>query len=492
MRGRWIAAALACVVLAAPASAAAALRLVPIPGPGGTTPFKSAGPSHGPPIYVASPPGDAHRAFVVTQDGFVYVLVDGVVRPTPFLDIHAKTGHTLVNGLFTIAFDPAYATNRRFYVNYTDLSHGDTSRSTQVVVGYQRSASDPDRADPATEKKILEIPSPGCPDISDDPNGQTSAHYGGQMAFGPDGRLWLSVGDGGDGCGDKNRALDLNDLHGKLLRIAPHPERAAPPYYDVPADNPLAGKAGSRGEVWAYGLRNPWRFSFDAATNDLVIGDVGEAKEDEIDVVATPLAAGAPPPFFGWPCREGNAVENASCPVTQAPVAPRLTYTHAGDCTSMIGGYVLHDAALGAGFDGRYLYGFWCGGANSADSGKLFTTDLRAASPAPRYEQLSVGFGLGSFGVDGCGHPYVMNQSSGGLWRLEGPTKPPPCDPPPPPAAPAPVPTATSTPTASARSSEGDAGAPQALGTIAAPSLAAARIVFGAQRRLALHRDGRI
>src|SRR3954464_9284160 len=191
MRGGVLAAALACVVLAAPASAAAALRLVPISGPGGTKPVKSAGPtagpggrslykpaarSHGPPIYVASPPGDAHRAFVVTQDGFVYVLVDGVVRPTPFLDIHAKTGHTLVNGLFTIAFDPAYATNRRFYVNYTDLSHGDTSRSTQVVVAYQRSASDPDRADPATERKIIEIPSPGCPDSANDPNGQTSAH----------------------------------------------------------------------------------------------------------------------------------------------------------------------------------------------------------------------------------------------------------------------------------------------------------------------------
>src|SRR4051812_1518406 len=242
-----LAAALSFALLAPAASGAPALKLTPVPGPAGT-PFKSAGPSHGPPIYVAGPTGDSHRTFVLTQDGFVYVLVDGALRSTPFLDTHLKTGHTLDNGLFTIAFDPGYATNRRFYVNYTDLSHGDTSRSTQVVVAYQRSATDPDRADPATEKKLLEIPSPGCPDIADDPDGQTSAHYGGQMAFGPDGRLWLSVGDGGDGCGDKNRALDLNDLHGKLLRIAPHPERAAPPYYDVPADNPLAGKAGTRGE----------------------------------------------------------------------------------------------------------------------------------------------------------------------------------------------------------------------------------------------------
>src|SRR3954465_15412030 len=260
MRGGLLAAALACVVLAAPASAAAALRLVPISGPGGTTPFKSAGPSHGPPLYVASPPGDAHRAFVVTQDGFVYVLVDGVVRPTPFLDIHAKTGHTLVNGLFTIAFDPAYATNRRFYVNYTDLSHGDTSRSTQVVVAYQRSASDPAPADPAPNRKTIRLPSPGCPDSANDPNGQTSAHYGGQMAIGPDGRLWLSVGDGGDGCGDWWRAADLNDLHGKILRIEPPPERASPPYYDIPAGNPLVGQGGTRPEIWAYGVRNPWRF----------------------------------------------------------------------------------------------------------------------------------------------------------------------------------------------------------------------------------------
>src|SRR3954452_18587740 len=181
----WLTAPLAFALLTPAASAAPSLKLVPVPGPGGA-PFKSAGPNHGSPIYVASPPGDAHRTFVLTQDGFVYVLVDGVSRSTPFLDIHAKTGHTLVNGLFTIAFDPAYATNRRFYVNYTDLSHGDTSRSTQVVVAYQRSASDPDRADPATERKIIEIPSPGCPDSANDPNGQTSAHYGGQMAIGPD------------------------------------------------------------------------------------------------------------------------------------------------------------------------------------------------------------------------------------------------------------------------------------------------------------------
>src|SRR4051812_2778694 len=183
-------------------ASAAGLSLVPIAGPDGTVPFKSGGPAHVGPVYVASPPGDTHRTFVLTQDGYVYVIVDGVLRPTPFLDVDARTG-SVYNGLFTIAFDPGYGTNRRFYVNYTDTSAGDDNRATQVVVSYLRSATDPDRADPATARTLFSVPSPGCPDQSAArPDGMVSAHYGGQMNIGPDGLLWLSVGDGGDGCDD--------------------------------------------------------------------------------------------------------------------------------------------------------------------------------------------------------------------------------------------------------------------------------------------------
>ena len=406
--------AAATLAAAAPASA---LKLVAIAGPSGV-PFKSQG-GFGP-TFVASPPGDTHRVFVGTKDGYVYVIVDGVLQPTPFLDLHTRTDTYNENGLFSIAFAPDYATSRRFYVNYSDLSGGaGSNEQDHHIVSFQTSAANPNVADMSSERAILTVPALA----SCGSNSSTSPHYGGQLQFGPDGHLWVAIGDGGDGCGYQNNATDLTNLYGKLLRIDPQPGSSS---YTVPADNPLVGQGGGvRSEIWAYGLRNPWRFSFDAPTGTVVIGDVGNDLQEEIDRVSS--STGTRPRFFGWPCVEGTFVHNASCPAADAAIAPTLSASnvdalgHGGAfCTAVIGGVVLRDPSLAGDYNGRYLYSFFCASRVPANNGRLFTADFNA--PAARDEGLSAGFGVSSFGVDACAHPYVTNVTSGGLWRIQGPT----------------------------------------------------------------------
>jgi glucose/arabinose dehydrogenase len=422
------------------------LNLVPVPGPGGVTPFKSPG-GHGP-IGLVSPPGDvsAERVFVLTQDGYIYVIDRGVLQPTPFLDLHAKTDTFNENGLFSMAFAPDYATSGQFYVNYSDLSGGaNPNLDRHTVVGYQRSADNPDRADATPTGTVLVVPSTGCGPGTAQP--MTSPHYGGQMAFGPDGHLWVPVGDGGDGsCASTNGgpvqnstlALNLNDLHGKMLRIDPIPSGS----YAVPADNPLVARAAASHdvlpEIWAYGLRNPWRISFDAAApNDLWIADVGESTWEELDHV--PSATSGTAAFFGWPCVECTKVwrAGAACQVTTgsgtgtattapASVAPAYTSSHlnasggAQGCTAIIGGAVLHDASLPSAMSGRYLFSSFCGGGFG--NGELLSGDSAATPFTVRDEHLTGSYGVGAVALDGCGHPYVLNVVAGGLSRLEGDT----------------------------------------------------------------------
>ena len=412
------------IVLCCAASASAAgLSLVPIPGPGGSVPFVSPG-GFGP-VFVASPPGDRHRVFVGTKDGYIYVIDDGVLQPAPFLDLHTKVGSYNLGGMFSIAFDPGYATNRRFYVDYADTADHSAKPNLENfhLDAFQTSASNPDLADPASETQILEIPSTNCA-------GETTSHYGGQLQFGPDGHLWISTGDGGDGCNDDYNATRLNNLYGKLLRIDPQPTQAPDANgnrYSIPADNPLVGRSGVRAEIWAYGLRNPWRFSFDPASGDLLIADVGGSQQEELDRISSRLPAGAPPPFFGWPCVEGTITLDPNCPVSQTPVAPLFTFNHGIDatatpyCTALIGGVVLNDPSLGGDYAGRYLYGYFCAARPPDLSGELLSSDLVNSPTTARDEGTGVGQGLSSFGVDACGHAYVTNVY-GGLWRVEGAT----------------------------------------------------------------------
>src|SRR4029077_10356842 len=236
------------------------------------------------PLDLTAPPGDA-RLFVVEKTGRIRLVKNGALLSTPFLDLHDRVSGGAEQGLLGLAFDPAYGSNGRFVVNYTNLN-GDTRISAFRV------SADPDVADPATETVLLAIPQP------------FSNHNGGQVVFGPDGYLYAGLGDGG-GAGDPDgNGQSLATLLGKLLRI----DLNGGTPYAVPPDNPFAATAGpaTRGEIWSFGLRNPWRFSFDRATHDLYIADVGQDTHEEVDVAAAPGDGRGL--NFGW-----NRMEGAHC-----------------------------------------------------------------------------------------------------------------------------------------------------------------------------------
>lgn len=398
---------------AAPAGAAG-LKLVEIKGADGGR-FDS--PLDRGPTHIASPPGDDRRIFVLTRDGFIHVIVDGVVQDEPFLDLHTRTDLKNENGAFALAFAPDYATSGVFYVNYSDQHDGYESQlNRHTIRAFRRSADDPNTADPTWEREILTIPSSGCTTM-------VSPHYGGQLAFKPgDPSLWVSVGDGGDGCDHWLNASKLDNLYGKILRITPDPVHGG---YAVPSDNPLVGQPGVSEEIFAYGLRNPWRFTFDAEPpHDMVIGDVGEFAFEELDLIGSDLATA--PQFLGWPCHEGDAVFDSRCAAPPGPaVPPLLTYDHeGGGCDSITAGPVLRDPSLGGDYAGRIMYGFFCGNGawpGGGDNGRIYTVDPRDVHPTPRDEGRTVQAGLASFGVDGCDRVYVGNMSANvGLWRIEG------------------------------------------------------------------------
>ena len=293
------------------------------------------------PIYITSPPGDP-RLFVVERGGTIEVLHDGV--QSQFLDIHELTTGEGERGLLSMAFDPNYAKNGLFYVFYTGTAAADGQAGLGHVDEFHVS-SNPNVADVATRRPVLTITRPSA---------VAANHNGGQLQFGSDGLLYISVGDGGTG---GSTAPNLALLNGKILRIDPH--GAAPGAYSIPAGNPYASSATARHEIWASGFRNPWRFSFDAATGDLTVGEVGEAAWEEIDLAPAPaIGRGA---NFGWPACEGFA---GSCPGTSPPV---FAYPHGdpgGDAAhgcAIMGGYVYRGTQIPE-LAGRYLYADLCTG----------------------------------------------------------------------------------------------------------------------------------
>ncbi|MBF8285408.1 MAG: hypothetical protein HW378_4323 [Anaerolineales bacterium] len=256
------------------------------------------------------------RLFVIEQPGRIRIVENGELLPDPFLDIEP-----LVNsrgneqGLLGLAFYPDYAANGLFFVNYTDVN-GDT-----VVARYAVSADDPSRADPASAKIILQVDQPF-------PN-----HNGGDLVFGPDGYLYIGLGDGGSGGDPQGNGQNLNALLGKMLRIDVN--HGDP--YAIPPDNPFAGRAGARPEIWAYGLRNPWRYSFDRATGDLYIADVGQNAYEEVDFQPADSRGGE---NYGWNKYEGfHAYDGGATDGLTMPVAE---YAHA------VGGCLLLRAGVGA------------------------------------------------------------------------------------------------------------------------------------------------
>src|SRR5437667_2515146 len=266
------------------------------------------------PVYLASPPGDSARLFVVEQTGRIRIVQRGQLLPTAFLDIHSRLVSGGEQGLLSVAFHPNYAANGFFYVNYTDLN-GDTR-----VERYTVSVADSNLADTASHKLIRFIPQPY-------PN-----HNGGLVMFGPDGMLYIGTGDGGSGGDPQNRAQNPDSLLGKLLRIDVD---GGDPYVNPPS-NPYVGTANGRGEIWALGLRNPWRFAFDRVAGLLYIADVGQNLWEEVDVAP----AGQGGLNYGWPMMEGLHCYRPSPCSTMGLVQPAVEYGHANNGCSITGGFV--------------------------------------------------------------------------------------------------------------------------------------------------------
>jgi len=338
------------------------------------------------PLYLTSPLGDS-RLFIVEKGGVIRIVKDGSLLPSPFLDLSSKVSGGPEQGLLGLAFDPGYATNGRFIVHYTDVS-GNTTLSA-----YRVSATDPDQADPATETILLTVEQPF-------PN-----HNGGQILFGPDGMLYLGLGDGGSGGDPGGRGQSLADLLGDILRL----DVSSGTSYTVPPDNPFVGQTGPRPEVWSYGLRNPWRFSFDAATGDLYIGDVGQNVWEEVDVVAAAAGAGRGA-NFGWNVTEGrHCYASPGCDTSQFTM-PVLEYSHAQGC-SISGGYVYRGAAIPA-LQGHYFYADFCSGWVRS----FRMQDGQAVEPY-QWPTLAPGGSVTSFGQDAAGELYIMI-AEGRVFRI--------------------------------------------------------------------------
>ena len=373
----------ASVLLLVPATAGHALTLDPL----GT--FST-------PMYVTAPPGDAERLFVVERGGAVRIVKNGTKLATPFLTIPSTQLSTDgERGLLAMTFAADYATSGRLYTLSTDAG-GD------IRVDLWRRSQAPDVADPA-RALVLRIE-----------HSSRNNHNGGDLQIGPDGLLYISTGDGGGGDDPDNNGQTLirggsedersTALLGKLLRIAPGADGG----YTIPPDNPFAGRADARGEIWAYGLRNPFRFSFDRATGDLLLGDVGQDDAEEVNYAASPARGrGA---NFGWRCYEGSLPnDGTSPPCTPAGhVAPVFEYDRVG-CQSITGGHVVRDPGLPS-LVGRYVFGDYCDGV------------IRSIVPSTGAGDTPTGidvqdFTLSAFGQDACGRLYVV-QLSGTVSRL--------------------------------------------------------------------------
>jgi glucose/arabinose dehydrogenase len=338
------------------------------------------------PVYLTAPPGDP-RLFIAEKGGVIRVVKDGALLPSPFLDLSSRVSGGAEQGLLGLAFDPGYATNGRFVVHYTDVS-GNTT-----VASYRVSASDPDQADPTSEAVLLTVEQP------------FANHNGGQVVFGSDGMLYIGLGDGGSEGDPGGRGQSLTDLLGDILRL----DVGSGTSFTVPADNPFVGQAGARPEVWSYGLRNPWRFSFDAATGDLYIADVGQNAWEEVDVVTAAAGAGRGA-NFGWNVMEGrHCYATSSCDSSQFTL-PVLEYSHRSGC-SITGGYVYRGAAIPA-LQGHYFYADYC-------SGWVRSFRLQDGQVVEPYQwpTLAPGGQVPSFGQDAAGELYLMN-AGGRVFRI--------------------------------------------------------------------------
>ncbi|MCP2501109.1 MAG: PQQ-dependent sugar dehydrogenase [Deltaproteobacteria bacterium] len=347
------------------------------------------------PVHVTHAGDGSGRIFVVEQAGRIRILDNGAVLPVPFLDLASLIPPRLVaggeQGLLSVAFPPGFAAKRYFYVNYTRAPDGAT-----VVARYRVSAGDANVADPASEEVILTIPQPFV------------NHNGGQLAFGPDGYLYIGTGDGGSGGDPLGNGQNPGAFLGKLLRI--DVESGAAPY-GVPAGNPFVANANFLPEIWALGVRNPWRFSFDRGTGDLYIGDVGQGNFEEIDFQPAGSAGGQ---NYGWNLMEGDSCYpfgTVGCNRTGLAL-PVFVYDHGLGC-SVTGGHVYRGSAFPS-LQGVYLFGDLC-------SGRIWGIRKNGVAWDNAVLADNTGLTITTFGEDEAGNVYVVNYANGDLLKILSP-----------------------------------------------------------------------
>ena len=339
------------------------------------------------PTYLTAPSGDG-RLFVLERPGRVRIVENGSTLPLPFLDIGARVFTGGEGGLLSMAFDPQFASNRYFYLYYTDLQQN-------IVIERFTAGSNPNLADPTSSLVILRVAHPNF-----------TNHFGGQLAFGPDGYLYLGTGDGG-GAGDPNgNGQNLNALLGKLLRIDVRSAGPGQPYA-IPSGNPYANQAGRRAEIWASGLRNPWRFSFDGS--QLYLSDVGQDQREEVNVQAAATAG----LNYGWNTMEGTVCYNAATCDRSGLTLPAFEYEHgANDVNgcSITGGFVYRGSAI-PGLAGRYFYSDYCRGYL-----KSFLASGGSITEQRDWNIAAIG-NVVSFGQDGQGELYLIS-SRGSIHKI--------------------------------------------------------------------------
>ena len=353
------------------------------------------------PVDIVFAPGDATRMFVVEQAGRIRIVRDGALLPAPFLDVSSKTTGGGEQGLLGLAFHPDYATNRRFFVYYTR-----TGDHALVIERYERNVDLPDRADPASARVLLAIPHAGA-----------TNHNGGKLAFRSDGYLYIGTGDGGSGNDPWHPPIgngqNFGTRLGKMLRVDVNVDVA--PYYAIPPSNPFAAMtcngdgAGTCPEIWALGLRNPFRFSFDRHTGDLFIGDVGQGAREEVDYepLGTPAARN-----YGWKIREGSICRPGQSDCTLPPnyVPPIVDYDR-NSGSSISGGFRYRGSRIPA-LSAAYLYADF-------GSGNLWAATSNGAGTWTGQQHLLSASGISSFGEDAAGELYVTNYFNGTIYRLD-------------------------------------------------------------------------
>jgi glucose/arabinose dehydrogenase len=338
------------------------------------------------PIDTRVAPGQGNSLYIAEQPGKIFVLVNEQRRATPFLNIEALALFGGEQGLLSFVFAPDYATTRRFYVLYVNNS------GNVEIDEFLRSPTAVYQAMPGSRRKVIEIPHPDA-----------GNHNGGQLHFGSDGYLYASIGDGGSTADPGDPARRLNSLLGKILRI--DPRATATRAYRIPPDNPFVGRTG-RNEIFAYGLRNPYRFSL--TPNFIAIGDVGQARAEEVNLLPIADARGA---NFGWPEFEGNLSYDPTKPGPGPAVFPMFTYSHSNGRCAIIGGHIVRDTGLPA-LQGRYLYGDFCTGRL-----RSFVPDV-AGQRALNDSALGVTIlRLSSIGKGWGGQVYLTDSTR--LYRLE-------------------------------------------------------------------------